>query len=95
MRWITKTKEIKEFDKKVLLGRKGPNIGDTKEVIKFSYIPIKVGVCTVWLEKYIEVYEYKKTYTYFDPYNNFLLRKRMEFNDWVLTKRKLNDIENI
>lgn len=58
MRWKIKIKQ--QIDKPMLVGRKGPNIGDIKEKVRFAFLPIKINKeNVVWLEKYVEVYEYK------------------------------------
>ncbi len=45
---------------KVKIKKSKPKIGDVKEKIKFAFLPIKVNDNIVWLEKYIQGYEYKE-----------------------------------
>ena len=65
MRWKNKIKEnLKPLSEgRILLGKKGPECGDIKENIKFAFLPKRINKkYVVWLEKYIEVYEYRKTF---------------------------------
>ncbi len=52
MKWSRKNKEIKEPTK----------IGDFKRRVRFALFPAKVENETLWLEKYIKVWEFKKQY---------------------------------
>lgn len=89
MRWkINKPKKSKT----ILIAEKGPNIGDKKEIVKFAFIPKKIDSHNVvWLEKYIEVYEYRVFYRSLDigahmvDYPNNNPRKII---DWQLRERK-------
>ena len=58
MRWKIKIKP--QDNKPMIVGRKCPNIGDIKEKVRFAFFPVKINKeNVVWLEKYVEVYEYK------------------------------------
>ena len=80
MRWIKKSKKkVKKnlFEsysgaENVLLSKKGVNIGDTKEKIKFAFFPVKIRMgLRVWLESYVQVYTYSEvSYPIFRTYNS-------------------------
>ena len=60
MRWRVEKIEDKE-NPIPLVGRKGPKPGDLKVVKKFAFAPIYLNdEDVVWLERYVEIYEWKK-----------------------------------
>lgn len=63
MKWKIKKSVQKESPEvKKIIGRKGPEIGDIKNVKHFALYPKKIDNYNVWLESYIEVLEYRKYY---------------------------------
>jgi hypothetical protein len=41
---------------------KSPKIGDIKQKVRFAFLPTRINKNTVvWLEKYVNVYEYSKS----------------------------------
>ena len=87
MKWKIKTKKAK--DAKVLISRKGPNIGDTKQIVKFAILPTRVKDYYVWLEKYITFYRFEKTFKIVAAHDNlyntrFENYNIIEYYDWVL-----------
>ena len=58
MRW--EVKQVKPKPKKVVIGIKGPNLGDTREVKYFAWLPKEMCGVIVWLESYTEVQIYKE-----------------------------------
>lgn len=70
--------------KNILIGHKGPQIGDIKQKTKFAWLPTKLNAgYIVWLERYIEIKEYKQYKTRFPANKKFLLS--FEDNDWFYT----------
>lgn len=58
-----KKKVFNSDDKNSLLGRKGPNEGDSKSEIFFAWFPKRMDDQTIiWLESYIVNYEYCRRY---------------------------------
>lgn len=54
----------KNISKNKIIGKKTPNIGDIKKVIKFAFFPVKITetdnhVIYVWFERYIEINEFR------------------------------------
>jgi len=93
MRW-----KVNKIVKKIVIGKKPPNIGDTKEKIKFALLPEKIDITNditniVWLERYIEVYEYRKFMVRKYQYPNerhfdHFLYDEIETHDWKFKERK-------
>jgi len=76
-----------------LIGKKGPNVGDEKTIIKFAWFPKRIEKTKiVWLEKYVEVMVYKKTFKIENNWdynsNERMERGKHEYNDWCLKERK-------
>lgn len=87
MKWEKKIKK-----RNPIVGKKVPEIGDTKEVVKFALFPVKIDrTKRVWLERYIEVYTYKK-YTIRRENKDFFLMGEpvniWETIDWKLIEKK-------
>ena len=58
-----------------------PKIGDIKKEIKFAFLPTRIDSKTIiWLERYVEVYEYTEDGASMDIY---------EIPGWELKKIKL------
>ena len=99
MRWKIKKKQQKIIFVKPI-GFKPPEIGDIKNITKFAYLPVEINKTEkVWLEKYIEIHEYKKV-VYRKPiteicsdnrfngdYLNETFQPLGEKNEWVLKER--------
>jgi hypothetical protein len=71
-----------------------PNLGDKKEVVRFAFLPTKINDdTTVWLEKYIEIYEFKKVYKAYPlavgMYGVWLAYDFEYVNEWTLMQKKL------
>lgn len=56
MRWKAKPLPVKGM----ITGIKGPEIGDKKQKNRFAWLPVKIEKHIIWLESYVEVWEYKK-----------------------------------
>ena len=85
MRFKIKKKIIEQ---PILIGRKGPNIGDTKEKIKFAFFPVKIDHKNiVWLEKYKEIWTYEKKHV--ASYNPFLenFPDTYSLSEWIIVWR--------
>ena len=74
-----------------------PQIGDTKEKVRFAFFPRKIEDTWVWLEKYIATYKYMEYY-----YENEVVVSQGLFTEkyytepalaigWVVIDRKLID----
>lgn len=87
MRW--KLKEPKPIKTEPKLPN--PNLGDTKEVIKFAYTIKRVGDYKILWEKYIEVYEYKMCTIYTHKHIGMYKLETKSFNlpQWKLKELKL------
>ena len=83
MIWKIKHKEIKQnVVKQTII-----NVGDKKEVKKFAWYPIKLNKdIKIWLEKYIEIYEYKEC----KIKNNYNTLYYINIKLWVLIDKKIN-----
>lgn len=95
MRWKTRPKRIIriEVNKPIY---KAPIIGDTKEEIKFAFLPVRLNdEDVVWLEKYVKIMEYGpvlcKNYLYPEApdYIGKHLYEWSEYNDWKFKELKL------
>ena len=93
MRWTNKIKSKKPS--RIIVGKKPPEIGDVKEIIKFAFLPTKIGNDNVvWLEQYIKVYVYTKIYKDHYP-SEWGGGYTSEYNKWVFKERKFYDRKNI
>jgi hypothetical protein len=73
--------------------KKGTKIGDKKEKVKFAFFPVRIDELTsVWLEKYIEVFEaqtiLKPFPTGIGPYGIWMGVKYEWVLDWVSIKKR-------
>jgi hypothetical protein len=93
MRWEIKPQKQK---KEITILPK-PQLGDTKEKIKFAYTIKRIGNTKILWEKYIEVYIYKKCTKYHSEYlgpgspRPIGSGKVYEVNLWKLKELKLLD----
>lgn len=99
MKWKIKEKnKPNKSSEPILLGKKGPNIGDEKRVVKFAILPKEIDGYNVWLERYIEVYVYKEVYDRRQNNYDFFLYEESKFTSsgriliktpkWVLSETK-------
>jgi len=58
-----KISQPKKKPAKGMITYKAPELGDTKEKVKFAYFPVDITKTEgVWLEKYTELWVYKQYY---------------------------------
>jgi len=82
---VYKIKQPKPKPKKGMITYKSPELGDTKEKIRFAFFPVDITKTEgVWLEKYAELWEYRKYYHTVSkyPYNS----TKLDISEKELTK---------
>lgn len=70
-----------------------PQLGDTRTVTKFAWLPRRVGKGTyiVWLEKYLSIQQFDETLEYV---GNGMACSECKVNKWVEKRTSLRDPNN-
>ena len=65
---------------------KGSKLGDVKRILKFAWIPKKIGSDYIFMSTYSDIYEFKKKSSAMLINNVVHLN---EYNDWVKVESRL------
>ena len=86
------TKNESKSSGEILTGDKGPEIGDTKKIVKFAWFPVKINTrYIIWLERYIEVHEWRYRYANKNSYFGVDMDEFLKINKvlgWGIKERK-------